>query len=105
VVTDVVELFFHPAGPEAAGSEAAAADGAALLARILDGQAPYFAESLAQPLRPLSEKPVELQVVAQEQVSVGGEEGGASFMAVIAAAPGSSALRVLAKDGVEAMAL
>jgi hypothetical protein len=54
---------------------------------------------------PLSEKPGELQVVAQEQVSVGVEEGGASFMAVIAAAPGSSALQVLAKYGVKAMAL
>jgi hypothetical protein len=36
---------------------------------------------------------------------VGGDDSGATFLAVIAAAPGSSSLRLLAKDGVQAMNL
>ena len=45
------------------------------------------------------------QIIAQEVVSVGGDAAGAVFQAVIAAAPGSSALRLLAKEGVQDMSL
>ena len=101
-----MELYYEPVAANA-DAAAADADGAALLQRILEGQAAYFSEALSQSLKPLAEKPADQQVVAQEVVSVGGEEGGsATFRAVLAALPGSSALRLVgANDGVQAMSL
>lgn len=114
IVTDAVQLYYQHADAATAGGEAAAAEGAALLQKILAGHAPFFSEVLYQQLKPVSEMPSEQQVVAQEVVSVGGsgsggaDDGagaGATFTAVIAAAPGSSALRLLAKNGVDEMSL
>lgn len=69
-ITDAVDLYFQPADAAAAGSEAAAAEGAVLLSRIVEGQAPYIAEALSQPIKQLGEKP------ANQQVSRCVREGG-----------------------------
>jgi hypothetical protein len=91
-VTDVVELYYAPA--------AAAADGIpALLTKIIEGQAGYLSETFGRPLQELAAKPESSVVIAQELQSIGGDENGASFVAVLAAAPGSSAVAAAAAAG------
>ena len=106
MITDSVELYFQPADAASAGGEAAAAEGAVLLSRLLEGQGAYVTEALGQQLQQLGDKPADQQVVAQEIVTVGSDAAGSAvFTAVIAAPPGSSALRLLAKDGVQEMSI
>jgi hypothetical protein len=125
VVTDSVALYYE----EAAAAAAAAAQqrqqqqagdaaggsggGGSLLARLLAGQAAYLQEALGHAPAPLAGKPADHVVIAQEVVAVGdvgdagdeaeagaGADSGAAFTAIIAAPPGSSALRLVgASDG------
>eukprot|EP00878_Enallax_costatus_P012446 GHUV01012997.1.p1 GENE.GHUV01012997.1~~GHUV01012997.1.p1 ORF type:complete len:217 (+),score=101.72 GHUV01012997.1:367-1017(+) len=88
-VTDVVDLYFAPAA--AADGQAAAVG--ELISKIMSAQSAYLKESLGVSVLELSTKPEDRVVIAEEVQSVGGEE----FMAVIAAAPGSSAVTAAAK--------
>jgi hypothetical protein len=93
-VTDTVELYYQPL------PAAAAADGS-LVARIADGHADYLKEALGVVLQPLEHKPEGSTVIASEEQSVGNEELGSGFNAVLAAPAGSS----LAAAGLRTLAL
>jgi hypothetical protein len=102
-VTDVVELYYAPAAAAAAadGAAAAAAEGGipALLTKIIEGQAGYLTEAFGKPLQALVAKPDSSVVIAQELQTIGGDENGASFVAVLAAAPGSCVVVAAAAAG------
>lgn len=92
-VTDVVDLYFAPApaaAGEAADSTAAVGD---LISKIMSSQSAYLQESLGVPVLEVSAKPADKVTIAEEVQNVGGEE----FLAVIAAAPGSSAVAAAEK--------